>query len=263
MNRYSNEPANDAARLSPVPEPGPIHAAHPMRRGRPVRAVSPVDRGGLRLKQLVLVFGALYLGMVCLTNLVNLVASVTDSRWVLLNSGNAGYIGSVVHAYGWPAWFDDLAVLGAATMEGVGCALFVRALIRYRGGGRGVVAAYQALAWNLGIWLAFIAGTEFFVAYSAEGPFRELFALGLLMTLVVTVVPDDVRSTPDAVQPAAPTRPVAVHRRRTSPEPPLDRAISPTGSERPESGRACRRVIPHMRVDEPVGLGHGSGRKAR
>jgi hypothetical protein len=201
MNLYSKEPADDSAPLSPVPQPARIRAGHWIRRGSPVRAVSPVDRGGLRLKQLVLVFGALYLGMVCLTNLVNLAASVTDSRWVFLNSGNVGYIGSVVHAYGWPGWFDDLAVLGAATMEGVGCALFIRALIRYRGGGRGVVAAYQALAWNLGIWLAFIAGTEFFVAYSAEAPFRELLSLGLLMTLVVTVVPDDARSTPDSCRP--------------------------------------------------------------
>lgn len=40
-------------------------------------------------------------------------------------------------------------------------------------------------------WLSFIVGTEFFVAYQAEGPFRELLALSLLMAVVVAVVPDD------------------------------------------------------------------------
>jgi hypothetical protein len=151
---------------------------------------------GLRLKQLVLAFGALYLGMVSLTNLVNVAASVAGSKVTFLNSGNVAYIASVVKTYSWPGWFDDLAVLGAAGIEGIGCALFVRALLRYRGAGRGVVAAYQALAWNLGVWVAFIAGTEFFVAYPSESPFRELLGLGLLMVLVVTLVPDDVRPAP-------------------------------------------------------------------
>lgn len=41
------------------------------------------------------------------------------------------------------------------------------------------------------VWLGFIAGTEFFVAYQAEGPFRELLAISLLMAVVVAVVPDD------------------------------------------------------------------------
>ena len=74
----------------------------------------------------------------------------------------------------------------------VGALLFVRALLRYRGGGTGVVEAYQALAWNLGVWFAFIIGSEFFLAYGSEGTFRELFGLALLMVLVVVVVPDDV-----------------------------------------------------------------------
>jgi hypothetical protein len=33
-------------------------------------------------------------------------------------------------------------------------------------------------------------GTEFFIAYPSESPFRELLALGLLMTVVVAVLPD-------------------------------------------------------------------------
>ena len=149
---------------------------------------------GLRLKQVVLAFGATYLGLVALTNLVNLVSQVTGSRWVFLNSQNAGYIATIVKVYGWPGWFDELAVLGAAVIEGVGALLFIRALMRYRGGRRGESAVYLALTWNIGVWFAFIVGTEFFVAYPSESPFRELLALGLLMTVVIAVVPDDAGS---------------------------------------------------------------------
>ena len=41
------------------------------------------------------------------------------------------------------------------------------------------------------VWLGFIAGTEFFVAYPSEGPFRELLAISLLMAVAIAVVPDD------------------------------------------------------------------------
>lgn len=146
---------------------------------------------GLVLKRLVLALGAGYLGIVALTNLVNLVAELADSDWTFLNSGNTDYVASVVEVYGWPGWFDELAVAGALLLEGFGAFLFVRALLRYRGAGTGVIEAYQALTWNVGIWFAFLLGTEFFLAYGSEGPFRELMALALLMALVVALVPDD------------------------------------------------------------------------
>jgi len=150
---------------------------------------------GLRLKQLVLAFGAAYLGMVSLTNLINFVNATTDSHWKFLNSQNASYIASIVKVYSWPGWFDELVVLGAFAIEGIGCFLFIRALQRYRGGRTGMFEAYRALLWNIGIWFAFIMGTEFFVAYPSESPFRELLMIGLLMTLVVAIVPDDLSPT--------------------------------------------------------------------
>jgi hypothetical protein len=165
--------------------------SHTPRDSRPIE-VGPVSRVGLRLKQLVLAFGGAYLLMVCVTNLVNVVAEVSGHGWTFLNSGNDGYIASIVKIYSVPSWFDTLAVLGAATIEGIGAALFARALLRFTGGGRGLREAYQALAWNIGVWFAFIAGTEIFIAYPSESPFRELLGLGLLMTLVVTLVPDAV-----------------------------------------------------------------------
>jgi hypothetical protein len=149
---------------------------------------------GLLLKRLALAFGGLYLAMVSLTNLVNVTATVTGVRWAFLNSGNSDYIASVVKIYALPAWFDVVFVLGAALIEGIGAALFVRALVRFRGNGAGMTEAFQALVWNICVWLAFIMGTEFFIAYPAESPFRELLALGFLMVLVITLVPDAPRA---------------------------------------------------------------------
>jgi hypothetical protein len=161
--------------------------------------VSIVPRGslthpiGLRLKQLVLLFGAAYLGIVTLTNLVNVLVSIADGHLTFLNSGNVDYVENFgFHAYGWPHALAILAVLVATVIEGIGCWLFVRALRAYIGGGAGTVQAYHALAWNVAVWLAFILGSEFFLAYAEESVFRELLAVSLLMVVVIAVVPDEV-----------------------------------------------------------------------
>jgi hypothetical protein len=162
----------------------------------PVRHPRSMNAPGLRLKQLVLALGAAYLGIVALTNLVNLVAAVSGGDWAFLNSGNDDYVASVIAVYSWPSWLGSIVVLAALVLEGIGSALFVRALSRYRGGGSGATEAYQALGWNLGVWVVLLLGTEFFVAYGAGGTFRELIAIALLMTLVVALVPD----TPHAAE---------------------------------------------------------------
>jgi peptidoglycan/LPS O-acetylase OafA/YrhL len=64
-------------------------------------------------------------------------------------------------------------------------------VVRYRGDGTGVREAWMALTWNVVVWLGFIAGTEAFVAYTSESPFRELLIIGLAMAIVIAVVPDD------------------------------------------------------------------------
>jgi len=152
---------------------------------------------GLLLKRLVLAAGAVYFTMVTVTNAVNFIASVGDFHWTLLNSGNVAYIASITKIYSWPAWTDNAAVLVAALAEGFGAFLFGRALLRFRGGTAGIRAVWQALSWNIAVWLGFIAGTEFFVAYQSEGPFRELLAIALLMPVIIAVVPDRIAADHD------------------------------------------------------------------
>jgi hypothetical protein len=78
----------------------------------------------------------------------------------------------------------------AALAEGFGAFLFGRALLKFRGGAVGIRTVWLALSWNIAVWLGFIAGTEFFVAYQSEGPFRELLVIALLMPVIIAVVPD-------------------------------------------------------------------------
>src|ERR1700744_2074655 len=149
-----------------------------------------LDRPGLLLKRLVLVGGAVYLTMVAVTNVIDFIASVGHFHWVFLNSGNAAYIASIVKVYSWPVWSVDAVVLMAALAEGFGAFRFSRAPVRYRGGATALRAVWQALPWNVAIWLGFIGGTEFFVAYASEGPFRDLMIIALLMPVIIAVVPD-------------------------------------------------------------------------
>jgi hypothetical protein len=152
------------------------------------RVLSPP---GLRIKQLVLGIGAVYFTFVAVTNVVNFIVSVGGYHWSFLNSGNVSYIASITKVYSWPAWFDKAAVLAAALAETAGALLFWKALRHFRGRSTGVRDAWIALGWNIMVWLGFIAGTEFFVAYQSEGPFRELLAISLLMAIVIAVVPDE------------------------------------------------------------------------
>jgi hypothetical protein len=87
-------------------------------------------------------------------------------------------------------WTVDAVVLLAALAEGFGAFLVIRALLRFRGGPIGLRAVWMALIWNIVVWLGFVIGTEFFVAYTSEGPFRELMIIALLLPVIIAVVPD-------------------------------------------------------------------------
>ena len=82
----------------------------------------------VRVKQLVLVIGAVYFTLLAVTNVVSFVVSAGGYHWAFLNSGNVSYIASVTKVYNWPAWFDKAAVLAAAVVEAAGAFLFANAL---------------------------------------------------------------------------------------------------------------------------------------
>jgi hypothetical protein len=140
---------------------------------------------GLFFKRILIGFWALFFSLVALTNLVNLLDSLGAFDWTFLNSENYDYLRSVVVVYDVGSPLTKLLLAGALAIETVGAVLFWRALVTAR-----LRAALLALCWGALVWIAFIVMTEFFVAYKAEPPFRELLTLMIATALAVALIPD-------------------------------------------------------------------------
>ena len=140
-------------------------------RQRAAAAITAV-RPGLLLKRLVLVIGAVYFTMVAVTNTVNFIAAVGGFHWTFLNSGNAAYIASITKVYSWPALTSRRRPCWPRPWpraSGRSCSPASAAEVPGRRG-PACVPSGLALSWNIAVWLGFIVGTEFFVAYTSEGP---------------------------------------------------------------------------------------------
>ena len=145
---------------------------------------------GLLLKRLVLVFWTMYFSMVAITNFVDLLGELGVIHWTFLNSGNFEYLVSVVKVYDVGSDLTKLLLTGAWLLELTAAFLFWRALVSYGRSQKGQGRTLVALAWGTLVWIGFVFNTEFFVAYTAEAPFRELLMIMLASILVITLVPD-------------------------------------------------------------------------
>jgi hypothetical protein len=101
---------------------------------------------------------------------------------------NFSYIRSVVKVYHVGAVPTKVLLTGALIVEATGAALFWRAAVERR-----ARAALQALCFGALVWIAFIFMTEFFVAYAAEPPFRELLTLTIASAVFIAVAPDSIQ----------------------------------------------------------------------
>ncbi|MGO9752238.1 MAG: hypothetical protein ACLP22_12170, partial [Solirubrobacteraceae bacterium] len=88
-----------------------------------------ISRSGYLLKRLLLVFWAIYFSLVALTNLVNLLGSIGAIHWAFLDSGNFGYMLSIVKIYHVGQTPTKLLLTGAVVLEVVAAFLFSRALL--------------------------------------------------------------------------------------------------------------------------------------
>ncbi|MGO9793043.1 MAG: hypothetical protein ACLP8S_27040 [Solirubrobacteraceae bacterium] len=144
-----------------------------------------ISRSGYLLKRLLLVFWAIYFSLVALTNLVNLLGSIGAIHWAFLDSGNFGYMLSIVKIYHVGQTPTKLLLTGAVVLEVVAAFLFSRALLL---GDR--KRELRALCYGAGVWVVLIVMTEFFVAYASEAPFRELLLLTIATAIYVLLIPD-------------------------------------------------------------------------
>ncbi len=144
-----------------------------------------VSRSGYLLKRLLLVFWGIYLSLVALTNLVNLLDSIGAIHWAFLDSGNFGYMLSIVKIYHVGRTLTKLLLTGAVVLEMVAAFLFSRALLL---GDR--ERELRAVCYGAGVWVVLIVMTEFFVAYASEAPFRQLLLLTIATAIYVVLIPD-------------------------------------------------------------------------
>jgi hypothetical protein len=154
---------------------------------------------GLLLKRIVLAFWAMYFSMVGITNFIDLLGEFDVLHWTFLNSGNFEFLRSVVEVYDIGPDLTKVLLVMAWLLEVTGAILFWRALLSYGRSERGERAALMALAWGTLVWVGFVFNTEFFVAYTAEAPFRELLMISLASILVITQVSD--RGAPSSSAP--------------------------------------------------------------
>jgi hypothetical protein len=140
--------------------------------------------GGRRLKQALLGFWALYFAIVAISNAINLLDLLGALHWRFLDSTNYEFMRSIVKVYGLTAGETKLLLAGALALEIGGAVLFARTLFD-----RG--RALAALVYGACVWIAFTFMCEVFLAYTTEGPFRDLLGLTIGTALVVALVPDE------------------------------------------------------------------------
>jgi hypothetical protein len=146
---------------------------------------------GLVFKRVLIGFWAMYFTMVAITNSVDLADEVGLFDWTFLNSGNFSYLESVVKVYDVGEVPTKFLLAGALAIEVSAAFLFWRALLSFGNKPGGRLAAMQAIGWGAFVWTSFVFMTEFFVAYTAESPFRELLMIMIATGLAISLVPDD------------------------------------------------------------------------
>ncbi|MGH2923425.1 MAG: hypothetical protein ACRDKH_05285 [Solirubrobacterales bacterium] len=146
---------------------------------------------GLLFKRLLLGLWVMYFTMVAITNFVDLMEEFGAFDWTFLNSDNFSYLESVVKVYDVGEVPTKLLLAGAFVIEVAAAALFWRAIFGYGRKPGGAQAAFQAVCLGTLVWISFVFMTEFFVAYDAESPFRELLALMIGTGIAVALVPDN------------------------------------------------------------------------
>lgn len=156
-----------------------------------ITAVAP----GLLFKRLLLGLWVMYFTMVATTNLVNLLDELGAFDWTFLDSGNLDFVLSVVEIYEIGELPAKLLLAGAFLIELSAAALFWRAIFGYGRRPGGARAAFQAICLGTFVWISFVFMTEFFVAYDAETPFRELLAIMIGTGIAVALVPDNTGSS--------------------------------------------------------------------
>ena len=129
----------------------------------------------LFLKRALLLFWALWLTVVFLTNLADgLKALGLLSEWWAFASGNFKFIGETTARYGTPPEVNGVLFAGVILWEPLAAGLFWRAGLIYRDRVTSRPAVYAAFTASLLLWGAFVLTDEVLIAYAVAGTHLRL-----------------------------------------------------------------------------------------
>jgi hypothetical protein len=144
------------------------------------------------LKRLLLLFWAIWLSVVFLTNLADAVKSLglLDESWAFA-SGNWKLIQETTARYGPPAAVNVTFFAGVIVWEAVAAVLFWRAAWSFQGRRSSRKVVFGAFTTSLLLWGAFLVADEVFVAYSVAGTHLRLFVAHLVTLLAIELLPEE------------------------------------------------------------------------
>jgi hypothetical protein len=142
------------------------------------------------LQRLLLLFWAIWLSVVFLTNLADAGKGLglLDESWAFA-SGNWKLIQETTARYRTPAAVKVILFAGVILWEGVAALLFWRAGWGFRGRGAARKAVYLAFTTSLLLWRALLVADEVFIAYPLESTHLRLFVAHLVTLLAVDWLP--------------------------------------------------------------------------
>lgn len=144
------------------------------------------------LKRLVLLFWAIWLSVVFLSNLADAGKGLglLGESWAFA-SGNWKLIQDTTARYRLPLALNSVLFAGVIVWEGIAAVLFWRVGWGFRGRRLSRTAVYLAFTTSLLLWGAFLVADEIFISYSLESAHLRLFVAHLVSLLVVDLLPEE------------------------------------------------------------------------
>ena len=145
----------------------------------------------IHLKRLLLIFWAIWLSIVFLSNLADGAKGLgwLGESWPFA-SGNWKLLQQTTALYKISAVMNAVLFVGVLLWEGAAAVLFWRAAWSFRGRDSAHQSVYLAFMVSLLLWSAFLIADEIFIAYSLESVHMRLLLVHLTTLLVVDLIPE-------------------------------------------------------------------------
>jgi len=147
----------------------------------------------------LLLFWALWLSVVVVTNVLNALVAVGGlPSGFAFSSGNWAWIGETMNPLRVPIWLQAVMFAGAVAWEAAAAVSFWIAFTRFRDRPlAGEPAAVAACVINLSLWAAFGILDEVFLAYTAEAVHRVIFGNMILTVVALQTLPGGAARAPE------------------------------------------------------------------